>query len=317
MAENIHDKGYKDILSNKKYFLDLLRSFVHQDWVKDIDENEVEMLNNNFVDDDFKEKETDIIYKLKIDGVEVYFYCLLELQSSVDFAMPFRLLRYMFLFYSVLFSQVDKNERERADFRLPVVVPIILYNGTDKWTAVKSFGEYLKHYEHFGEYFINFKYILLDVNSYKDEDLLEIGNLISCIIMFDKKFDQNRFYEIVRKFSKRFSSFTKDEQEDFIVWFRNVFLSKSSKHDVKKLRDMLSELKKGETQMTYALERFADELIEKGRAEGIEKGIEKGRAEGVVNGMLEAAKRFVLKGYSKEEISEILDIPVESISEII
>ncbi len=127
--------------------------------------------------------------------------------------------------------------------------------------------------------------------------------------MFDKKFDQKRFHEIVGKFSKRFSSFTKDEQEDFITWFRNVFLPKTSKYDVRELRDILIELKKGETQMTYALERFADELIEKGREEG--------REEGILKGMLQAAKKLVLKGYSIDEISTMLDIPVESISEVI
>jgi hypothetical protein len=33
---------------------------------------------------DFQEREADIIYKARINGLDIYFYILLELQSTVD-----------------------------------------------------------------------------------------------------------------------------------------------------------------------------------------------------------------------------------------
>ena len=39
VLNNKHDKGYKYLLSVKKVFVELLRSFVKQDWVDSIEEN--------------------------------------------------------------------------------------------------------------------------------------------------------------------------------------------------------------------------------------------------------------------------------------
>ena len=90
-----HDLGYKHLLTHKKTFIELLKSFVKESWVNDIDESQVVLINKSYVLQDFKEKESDIVYRLKIKGRNVIFYCLLELQSSVDYQMPLRLLMYM------------------------------------------------------------------------------------------------------------------------------------------------------------------------------------------------------------------------------
>ncbi|WP_422664938.1 Rpn family recombination-promoting nuclease/putative transposase [Aneurinibacillus uraniidurans] len=61
--------------------------------------------------------------------VNVIFYVLLEMQSSVDFQMPFRLLFYMLEIWRDILKNTDKNEAVRKDFRL------VLYNGKQEWTA--------------------------------------------------------------------------------------------------------------------------------------------------------------------------------------
>ncbi|WP_376774499.1 Rpn family recombination-promoting nuclease/putative transposase [Clostridium thailandense] len=98
MDENInneHDLGYKHILSHKKNFVEFLRSFVKKEWVELISEENLVLIDKEFILEDFKEEEADIIYKVNIDGKDIIFYILLELQSKVDFRMPIRLLMYM------------------------------------------------------------------------------------------------------------------------------------------------------------------------------------------------------------------------------
>jgi hypothetical protein len=74
---------------------------VNSDWVKDIDENDLIRVDKEFILQDYRKKEADIVYRMKIKETdshrvhEVIFYILLELQSSVDRMMPFRLLTYM------------------------------------------------------------------------------------------------------------------------------------------------------------------------------------------------------------------------------
>jgi hypothetical protein len=98
----------------------------------------LELVHTSFVTSGFEKRDADIIYKLKRKRrslksgrltLGVYFYCLLELQSGVDFFMPVRLLVY---YGKLLDRTAEKHAGGGADaerLRLPVIVPLVLYNG--------------------------------------------------------------------------------------------------------------------------------------------------------------------------------------------
>lgn len=181
-----HDKSYKYFLSDSRSFLELLQGFVKEPWVKDISENDLELVNKSFILRDYEEREADIVYKLKHKGKECYFYVLLELQSTVDYTMPFRLLIYMTELWKQLNNNTDIDKRERKGYRLPAIIPITLYNGSPAWTANMSYRKMQEGYELFGEHLVDFRYILFDVNRYKDEELLKIGNMMAAVFAMDK-----------------------------------------------------------------------------------------------------------------------------------
>ncbi|AAM23941.1 hypothetical protein M2349_001688 [Caldanaerobacter subterraneus subsp. tengcongensis MB4] len=81
-----------------------------------------------------------------------------------------------------ILKDVPKKESRRKDFELPVIVPIVLYNGSRKWTAKTSYKEILNSYETFGEYAVDFKYILIDVNRYTKGGVIEAGEFNSVCI---------------------------------------------------------------------------------------------------------------------------------------
>ncbi|MDR3171873.1 MAG: Rpn family recombination-promoting nuclease/putative transposase, partial [Treponema sp.] len=83
-----HDKGFKDILSNRIVFASLLKSFISARWTAKIRPEALKMVPTSFITPDFEKREADIIYKLISTSQEVYFYCLMELQSTVDYSMP-------------------------------------------------------------------------------------------------------------------------------------------------------------------------------------------------------------------------------------
>ncbi len=115
------------------------------------------------------------IYRGKIIGEEDLFFVLIKLQSRVDFTMPYRLLLYMMEIWRDVFRNTPKKIRERKNFRLPPVIPIVLYNGKYTWTAAKSFKDMIAQNSLFLEY------ILVDINRFNEEELLEVGNLIRTI----------------------------------------------------------------------------------------------------------------------------------------
>jgi len=66
-TEPVHqrfDKGYKNIFSKKQHFIHFLKKYIKADWVDKIDENALDLIDKTFIDADFKQKESDVIYKL-------------------------------------------------------------------------------------------------------------------------------------------------------------------------------------------------------------------------------------------------------------
>jgi predicted transposase/invertase (TIGR01784 family) len=325
VPESIHDKGYKRILSKKKNFLNLLKDFVKETWIAEVSEENLDLIENEFILKDFEEREADVIYRLRLNGQEVIFYCLLELQSSVDQTMPFRLLIYMTELWRRMFADTDKNERDKAGFKLPSIVPIVLYNGADSWTAVETFKEYLSLSDMFGNYVVDFQYILLNVNKYDDKSLEDVSTLISAVFSVDRK--QNSSVELsnnLRIAGDIFKKLSNDEQIDFTDWLRDV-LWKKVNPEIKGLIDeaIIKFEKKEVEDMTYAIERFIDKVeeegIQKGIQRGIESGIERGRSEEIEksqNRLLEVAGNLLKIGLNINQISESTGLSVSQIERI-
>lgn len=184
-----HDVGYKHLLSSKKVFLELLQSFVKTGWVEQIDESSMIKVDKSYITPDFSSKEADLVYRMKLKNQDVIFYLLMELQSTVDFTMPFRLLSYMIEIWRDLLKDTPPEKTFKKDFRLPAIIPIVLYNGEYNWTAPVSFKEMLCGYEEFDDQILNFSYSLIDVNRYDPDLLKKLSNLIGSIFLLDQKYD--------------------------------------------------------------------------------------------------------------------------------
>ncbi|MTI96911.1 MAG: Rpn family recombination-promoting nuclease/putative transposase [Firmicutes bacterium] len=123
-----HDSGYKYLLSDKQVFLQLLQSFVQEEWVEQMTSDNVTRVDKSFILPDFQNREADLVYRITLADRDIIFYLLLELQATVDFTMPFRLLLYMVEIWRSFLLNKGKNITGK-DFRLPVIVPCVLY----KW----------------------------------------------------------------------------------------------------------------------------------------------------------------------------------------
>lgn len=99
---NIHDIGYKELFSYPELVEELLLSFVKEDFVQHLDFSTLERLDKSFITPEFKEKESDLIYRINFREKAVYIFLLIEFQSSVDKFMALRILRYITEFYEYL-----------------------------------------------------------------------------------------------------------------------------------------------------------------------------------------------------------------------
>ena len=197
--DNPHDKRHKELFSNKKSFLSLLRDCVKEPWVYEIDEDNLIKTNNSFILQDFSEKETDIVYEATLNGNKVIFYILLELQSTVDYRMPYRLLLYIVEILRHHYNHADINERDNKDFKFPVVFPIVFFSGKDTWTVPLNLSDMFANPDVFGNYVLNFEYMLVNAKGYDNEVLKNFSSkLLGVILMLEKVKNDLEFYGVIR-----------------------------------------------------------------------------------------------------------------------
>jgi hypothetical protein len=264
---NLHDRGYKYLLEIKRMFVQLMRSFVDQGWVQKLDEEHVERIDKSFVSKDFSQKEADLVYRVRLDGQDVFFYLLLELQSTVDFQMPYRLLQYMLEIWRAILLDTEKKAVKRKDFKLPVVVPCVLYNGKNNWTVCQRFREMLEGNELFGEYVLDFKYILFDVNRYDEEKLINLANVISAAFFMDKRRDSQEFVGELKKILNHMGSMNSEDFTVFATWVKNILVKGLPEESAKQVEEIMAREEEAED-MIYGIEVALKKERRKERREG-------------------------------------------------
>jgi hypothetical protein len=127
-----HDRGYRLLFSHASMVEALLRAFVREEWVDQIDFASLEKVGASFVGPGLRDRHGDGIWKLSWNGGAVYL--LLEFQSTSYRFMALRLLTYVALFYE---DQI-RNKELTSEGKLPPVLLLVLYNGNRPWTAPRE-----------------------------------------------------------------------------------------------------------------------------------------------------------------------------------
>lgn len=221
---HIHDKSYKDLYSKKEIAADLFKSLGNEKWTEYIKPENLTLVNKSYVTSDYEETEADIVYMSKINNKQVFFYILLEFQSTVDYRMPLRL----FFYISEILREYAVNANHKKydkDIKVPAVVPIVLYNGREKWDVSTEFRNIINNEEIFGDYILNFKYDIFDIShdeALKKEKLIKNKNVTSAIFLLDQDMNALEFLERIKVIALYFNSLSEIEVKAIKNWIRNT-----------------------------------------------------------------------------------------------
>ena len=170
-----HDERYKKVFSSPIFIELLLKSFVHEHFIKGLDFSKLTRLDKSFIDKTMQNRESDLVWKIYFKNRPIYLYVLLEFQSTVDKTMPLRFLRYI-----LELTETYGIDKETGLY--PAVFPLLLYNGDTTWTAkFNSKDLYSKNIPE--KYIPNFEYHPILVNKIEKKDLLKIHNAVSAIFI--------------------------------------------------------------------------------------------------------------------------------------
>lgn len=299
-----HDTSYRFLLSSKKLFVELLRSFINKGWVQEVDEEHVQEIPHSFVLQDFKRQEADLVYRVKLSGQDVVFYLLLEMQSSVDFRMPYRLLLYQVEIWRYLLQNEEDALLNRKTFQLPPIVPIVLYNGKQKWSAEQEFRKLLANEDLFGSELLNFEYLLIDVARYTEEELLSLSNTIGSVFLLDQTEDQEQLLNRLGKLMNTIQQMPADSQQKFVAWMANILLQKLPENEPS-LQQFIQNVKGDASFM--GLEKILDDIERRGQ--------HKGEQIGEIKGKQDVAKQLIRMGMDDSSIAQATGFSIQTIED--
>ncbi len=305
-----HDHGYKLLFSHAEMVADLLRGFVKEGWVNELDFSTLEKINGSYISDDLRERQDDIIWRLRRkQGKQdewLYVYLLLEFQSTVDWFMAVRIMTYI----GLLYQDLIRSESIKTGEQLPPVLPMVLYNGDHRWQAPVNMGELiLPAPGGLDRYRPQLNYLLLDEGRYHEHELVALRNLTAALF----RLENSRTPEDVQQVLQALITWLHTPEQDslrraFTVWLKRVFLpgrmpktSFDEIHDLQEVYSMLSERVKDWTKdwKQQGIEEGKQIGIQEGKRIGIQEGkqigIREGRQEGRQEGRLEGEVEFFLR----------------------
>ncbi len=275
------------------------------DWAQEIAEQDLILINKSYILQDFSDKEADIIYRLRLRDSEVILYVLLELQSTVVQTMPFRLLQYMVEVWRDIYQNAPERERRRKGFRLPAIIPAVLYNGRRKWTARRSFKEYQTGYDNFPGCLLDFSYILFDVVRYSEDDLLQADNVVSSVFYLEQIAEPPDLVGRLRQLADVLAGMTPEQFRQVMVWLKNVGERKLPEPLRAEVDRVLDETKPQEVaKMISNIERALDKMQRQAKVEG--------RAEEKA----ETARAALKEGLDVDMICKITGLPKTTVLEL-
>jgi hypothetical protein len=245
----------------------------------------------SFVDPDLNPSHTDLLFASAWrGGTEALVYVLYEHQSTSDRWMPFRLLRYMVRIWE---HWLRKHVKATA---LPVIVPVVLYHGDERWSAARAFDALIDVpaavRPALAEYLVRFTYVLDNVSEVPDHQLRTRDPVTA-------------FVDLCLKYARAGAQFVEilSRSGDLM---REVHQTHGGRDALLFIVEYIFEVNDTEHHqaLTAVLQREAKDIImtigEQFREEGREQGREQGRQEGIQEGERGLLLRQLRKRFGAE-----------------
>ena len=201
----ILDSTSKIIFDEPVLCAQFLRDYSNIPMLKNVRPEDIEDVSERFIHLFSEERNADTVKRVKLENqVPFFLVSLIEHKTYVDYNVGMQILRYMVYIWEDYEKEVNRlHEKDKSiktkvqkDFRYPVILPIVYYEGKREWTASREFKERIWMQEEFAQYIPNFSYELIQLKNYSNETLLAHKDEISLIMMFNKLQDIEDIDEI-------------------------------------------------------------------------------------------------------------------------
>ena len=260
-------------------------------------------------------RDSDTVNKIRIKDSEIYLIALIEHQSENDFDMSFRILRYIVFIctdYAAQQEKLHKGITKSKAFLYPPILPIVYYEGTSTWSAPLNFKDRVFLSDAFGDYIPSFNYLVVPLNKYSKQDLIEKNDELSLIFLINQLQSSSEFHDL-KDIPKEYTEHLADNTPDYLLKIIGkviaVLLHKLNLPD-EEVYDITDQITRRKFSMMF--DNFQAYDVQETRRISREKG----RLEGEQLLLIKLVIKKLEKHYSAKQIAEFLEEPLDTIQPI-
>ena len=299
--QNPHDGFFKQTFGRVDFAREFLAKFLSAEVAEYLDLAALQAASESFVDDDLRQTQSDLVYRVPlIGGGEAVVYLLFEHKSYPDRLTVFQLLKYV----------VRINERRLRDgLPLCCVIPLVVYHGPSGWNVARSLDQLIEVPVPLARFLPVFRIELVDLSSYDDEQLRSGAFLHATLLMLKYVLRPELPGQLERILGLLAALPHQAHGLDCVKLLLAYVIQGSDRVDAEGLR---AALRAG---LPERVNELMPTLAEQWVKQGKEAGRQEGRQEGMLIGRIQACRSMLgestdgddLSGKSVAELQELAE----------
>ena len=220
-VHNAHakDNAAKIVFGDPVLCAQFLKGYTDIPLFKEIKPEDIENVSSHFLPLFQESRDSDTVNKIRIGNSEIYLIALIEHQSENDFDTSFRILRYIVFIWTDYAAQQEKLHKgitKSKAFLYPPILPIVYYEGTSTWSAPLNFKDRVFLSDAFGDYIPSFNYLVVPLNKYSKQDLIEKNDELSLIFLINQLQSSSEFHDL-KDIPKEYTEHLTDNTPDYLL----------------------------------------------------------------------------------------------------
>ncbi len=291
-STKLRDSSAKLIFDDPILCAQFLRGYINIPLLQNVQPEDIEDETERFVHLFTEERDSDVVKKIHIKEEKTPFYLvsLIEHKSYVDYNVTMQIFRYMVFIWEDYEKEQERRQygiSRTKGFRYPPILPIIYYEGTEKWKAPLNLRERIFLSDMLGECIPDYRCLIVQLSEYTNNKLMERKDELSLVMMLNKLHGTEDFAalqdEVPSEYLEKVTSQTPEYLLGIIGQIIEILLAKLNvpEDEARRFADQVKERNVGElfanfkgydVQETRRLAK--DEGIKEGRNEGRKEGLE-------------------------------------------
>lgn len=272
-----HDRFTRAMMTNKKVSREFFELHLPENIKQKVDFSTLELQKDSFIDDELRLNIADLLYQVKIEDQDGYFYILLEHQSTSDKLMPYRLMKYMI-------GIMDHHLKKKQGSQLPFIYPVVLYTGDKPYRHSMDLFELFGDHKDLARETWTQPFHLVDLTQVKDQDLKPYIWFGTMALMLKHVHDA----DILPLFKSQIQILRKIEKEGDSAYLYTILSYVVEAAEVSSQEEFFHAIKQLESLNEEKVMTIAEQL----------------RQEGKIEGKMEIAVNMLQEGVSLETISK-------------